>query len=68
MSLTRILADEPLITSVQVSVICFDQVRYMGRRLPHTNLFPMELWGLQAEDVLFLQFEALAMVLRSCRK
>ena len=28
----------------------------------------MELWGLPAEDVLFLQFEALEMVLRSCRK
>ena len=24
---------------------------------------PMELWGLPAEDVLFLQYEALAMVL-----
>ena len=27
----------------------------------------MEIWGLLAEDVLVRQFEALAMVLHSCR-
>ena len=33
-----------------------------------SSLCPMEFWGLLAEDVLVLQFEALAMVLCSCRK